>query len=358
MDRLSLLALCLLVCTGQTLHCDWDQSIDPDQGLDLSLIGAVKISEVPDPESCRAKCCADPACDLAQVSFPQDGTPLCLLVGCLDRDRDVCVLRPGTQSKVYRKKGKREADREPQGGGERPRVVPLMESWKPESNQTKNQTSAADYAEHCGAEPQVGPCRAAFQHWYYNSETGSCQSFIYGGCRGNKNNYVSKESCMATCAVRLLPSSKKGAAEDEVSTEYKDDCMATSDPGPCRAAFPMFYHNPNTGTCQSFIYGGCGGNQNRYGTMDECLSRCRRDGSFDHRGKVRDRWTAAVFLFVTLAAISALLLVSLVVITLRRHSLFRRPSSISDKEELLPDPDEQSSLESLAIPESPKPDKV
>lgn len=33
-------------------------------------------------------------------------------------------------------------------------------------------------------------------------------------------------------------------------------------------------------------------------------------------------------------------------------------SLCSDKEELLPDPDEQSSVESLAIPESPKPDKA
>uniref|UniRef100_A0A3Q3WK23 BPTI/Kunitz inhibitor domain-containing protein n=1 Tax=Mola mola TaxID=94237 RepID=A0A3Q3WK23_MOLML len=53
----------------------------------------------------------------------------------------------------------------------------------------------------CGAEPDVGPCKAAFQHWYYNRETTSCQPFIYGGCSGNKNNYVSKESCTAACTV-------------------------------------------------------------------------------------------------------------------------------------------------------------
>uniref|UniRef100_A0A3Q4B4Y8 BPTI/Kunitz inhibitor domain-containing protein n=1 Tax=Mola mola TaxID=94237 RepID=A0A3Q4B4Y8_MOLML len=54
-------------------------------------------------------------------------------------------------------------------------------------------------SERCGAEPDVGPCKAAFQHWYYNRETTSCQPFIYGGCSGNKNNYVSKESCTAAC---------------------------------------------------------------------------------------------------------------------------------------------------------------
>ncbi|XP_078023574.1 kunitz-type protease inhibitor 2 isoform X2 [Epinephelus lanceolatus] len=280
----------------------------------------------------------------------------------------------------------------------------------------ETEMSATDFAERCEAEPEVGPCRAAFQHWYYERKTGSCQPFIYGGCRGNKNNYITKESCMTTCTdacmvtsdpgpcraafpmfyfdpqastcqsfiyggcrgnknrystmekcmsrcsrdVTVLLSSKKVAADvdDEVSTEYKDACMVTSDPGPCRAAFPMFYFDPQASTCQSFIYGGCRGNKNRYGTMEECMSRCSRDGLFDTHGKVRDRWTPAIFLFVTLASISALLLVTFVVITLRRRGLSRRPSSISDKEELLPEPDEQSSLESLTVPESPKPDKA
>lgn len=55
------------------------------------------------------------------------------------------------------------------------------------------------YLELCGAEPEVGPCRAMFQHWYYDSTVGSCKPFTYGGCRGNKNNYVTKQSCMDTC---------------------------------------------------------------------------------------------------------------------------------------------------------------
>uniref|UniRef100_A0A8C2WWN8 Serine peptidase inhibitor, Kunitz type, 2 n=1 Tax=Cyclopterus lumpus TaxID=8103 RepID=A0A8C2WWN8_CYCLU len=354
MGRSSLLAVWVLLCTGLALGCDWDQSVDPDQGLAVinasMMISLDNISEVPDQKSCRAKCCSKSDCDLALVRFPADGLPQCLLVTCVVGGRDVCVLGPATHSRVYRRKGKREAGRQPQEDGKKLDIVPLMVSWQPETNETENQ--------HCGAEPQVGPCRAAFRRWYYNSKTGGCQSFIYGGCRGNKNNYVGKKSCMATCTVRVLSSAKKVSAYEEVSTEYKDGCMAISDPGPCRAAFPMFYYDPNTAACQSFLYGGCRGNQNRYSTMADCLNHCRRDGLFEHRGKVRERWTAAVFLFVTLAAISALLLVTLVVITLRRHSRSRRPPSISDKEELLPHPDEQSSMESLAVPESPKLDKA
>ncbi|KAM9359397.1 kunitz-type protease inhibitor 2 [Symphorus nematophorus] len=234
-----------------------------------------------------------------------------------------------------------------------------------ESEAAPTETSADDFAERCGAEPDIGPCRAAFKRWSYNKETGSCQPFIYGGCRGNKNNYESEESCIAACTVSVLPSSKKSAADedeedegDKVSAEFKAGCLATPDPGPCRAAFPSFYYDPNTATCQSFIYGGCRGNQNRYGSVEDCLNRCSNThGSFRGRGQARDRWTAAVFLFLTLTAISALLLATLVFITLRRRGVSRRPSSISDKEELLPDPDE-SSVDSLSVPESPKPEKI
>ncbi|XP_039986880.1 kunitz-type protease inhibitor 2 [Xiphias gladius] len=465
--RLSLLALCFLVLSGLALDCDWDQSVDPDQGLKpASLVAARHIlgrtEGVSDPESCRAACCDELDCDLALVGFPADGGLQCLLMSCPRGDPDICVLEPSSQFKVYRKKVQREAR------GEKPHVVPLLGSWEPKTNESNsircrlpmkvgscraafprffynvtNQScrsfvyggcdanannfdsqeeceatcsgvtgsvlpdestpappevpakaprmapsfdtmlsedaegpvesepaatesvhpqetgmSADEYAERCEAAPQVGPCRAAFQKWYHNSQTGNCESFIYGGCRGNKNNYVSKESCVATCTVSVLPSPKKSSADDSVSTEYKDQCMATPDPGPCRAAFPEFYYNHKDNTCQSFIYGGCHGNQNRYGTAEECMTRCSRDGSFESRGKTRSRWTAAFFLFATLAAISALLLVTLVLISLKRHRLSRRPLSVSDKEELLSDPEEQSSLESLTVPESPKPNKA
>lgn len=50
--------------------------------------------------------------------------------------------------------------------------------------------------------------------------------------------------------------------------------MGTPDPGPCRAAFTMFYYDASTSTCQSFIYGGCRGNNNRYSSLEECMASC------------------------------------------------------------------------------------
>ncbi|XP_029964150.1 kunitz-type protease inhibitor 2 [Salarias fasciatus] len=217
----------------------------------------------------------------------------------------------------------------------------------PTQSSQKNESSPDGRAELCEAEPEAGPCRAAFQRWFYDRSTGSCRTFVYGGCRGNKNNYPSEDSCVSSCAVQVLPSSKKLAVDQE------DICSATPDPGPCRAAFPMYYYDGASATCQSFLYGGCQGNANRFGTEEECLSRCSSEGDFDRLDRKRSRWTAAVFLFATLTVISVLLLAALIFITLRRHRLPRRPSSFSDKEELLPE--ESSSLDSLSVPESPRP---
>uniref|UniRef100_A0A672LHY0 BPTI/Kunitz inhibitor domain-containing protein n=1 Tax=Sinocyclocheilus grahami TaxID=75366 RepID=A0A672LHY0_SINGR len=54
--------------------------------------------------------------------------------------------------------------------------------------------------ETCAAPSDSGPCRAAFQKFYYEPSTQSCKRFIYGGCQGNLNRYSSEEECMATCS--------------------------------------------------------------------------------------------------------------------------------------------------------------
>ncbi|XP_063350484.1 kunitz-type protease inhibitor 2 [Pelmatolapia mariae] len=228
-----------------------------------------------------------------------------------------------------------------------PRMAPNVPvESDPESADFDKSEVTAEGNEYCEAKPETGPCRASLKHWYYNRETGNCETFMYGGCRGNKNNYPTKESCMQTCTVSVQPSSKK-------SSDNKGMCTEKPDSGPCRAAFTMFYYDLDSASCRPFIYGGCRGNNNRYGSEDECMSSCS-GARLDSHDKVQNHWTAAFFLFVTLTAISALLLATLIIITLRRHRLSRRRSS-SDKEELLPD--EQASVDSLPLPESPKLDQ-
>ena len=52
----------------------------------------------------------------------------------------------------------------------------------------------------CTSPVAVGPCRAAIPRYFYNAERGECESFIYGGCNGNENNFEKAEDCEAMCS--------------------------------------------------------------------------------------------------------------------------------------------------------------
>ncbi|KAM9307828.1 PI-stichotoxin-Hmg3b-like [Gastrophryne carolinensis] len=51
----------------------------------------------------------------------------------------------------------------------------------------------------CVSPAETGPCKIDITRYYYDAETKTCTKFIYGGCRGNGNNYESLEECQATC---------------------------------------------------------------------------------------------------------------------------------------------------------------
>ena len=54
---------------------------------------------------------------------------------------------------------------------------------------------------------------------------------------------------------------------------------SVSETGVCRAALPRWYYNIISGKCEQFIYGGCGGNENNFGTSDECEGNCTTNTS-------------------------------------------------------------------------------
>ncbi|BFF96142.1 chymotrypsin inhibitor SCI-I-like [Drosophila madeirensis] len=56
----------------------------------------------------------------------------------------------------------------------------------------------------CGQEPgkqgEVGQtCFAHFRKYTYYPHMDKCQLFIYGGCDGNDNKFLTMEECEATC---------------------------------------------------------------------------------------------------------------------------------------------------------------
>lgn len=51
----------------------------------------------------------------------------------------------------------------------------------------------------CLLESDTGPCKAKMRRYFFNSETGQCEMFAYGGCRGNANNFGTLVECQRTC---------------------------------------------------------------------------------------------------------------------------------------------------------------
>lgn len=51
-------------------------------------------------------------------------------------------------------------------------------------------------------------------------------------------------------------------------------CMLPKEQGPCVEYTEKFYFDSVKGLCSSFKFGGCFGNENNFGTLDECAFNC------------------------------------------------------------------------------------
>lgn len=57
----------------------------------------------------------------------------------------------------------------------------------------------------CQLRNDTGSCKAFFQNYYYDSTVGQCRQFVYGGCQGNENNFLTLEDCQKACPSRSKP---------------------------------------------------------------------------------------------------------------------------------------------------------
>ncbi|XP_076120437.1 tissue factor pathway inhibitor a [Alosa pseudoharengus] len=112
----------------------------------------------------------------------------------------------------------------------------------------------------CALKKDEGPCKGMIERYYFNIDTGSCESFDYGGCQGNDNNFRTFEDCENMCIVN----------------EEKNPCHLTDEPGPCRGLVPRYFYERQSQKCKRFFYGGCFGNANNFKTMKECEAKCQQ----------------------------------------------------------------------------------
>lgn len=110
----------------------------------------------------------------------------------------------------------------------------------------------------CSQPVEVGPCRAAIPRWHYSTEERACKEFQYGGCSGNDNNFKTESECSQQCAHH----------------SEKDVCTLPRTEGPCRDYKIYWYYNQEVERCGQFYYGGCEGNGNRFETEEECTNAC------------------------------------------------------------------------------------
>lgn len=54
-------------------------------------------------------------------------------------------------------------------------------------------------ADSCRLSQDSGPCSGMVSRFFYNSSSMACETFLYGGCLGNGNNFYSEKECLQAC---------------------------------------------------------------------------------------------------------------------------------------------------------------
>ncbi|XP_077506631.1 uncharacterized protein LOC144115886 isoform X11 [Amblyomma americanum] len=140
----------------------------------------------------------------------------------------------------------------------------------------------------CRLPMDPGSCNDTQERYYFNSQTGLCETFEYGGCEGNKNNFADLDACKTLCEVHVAEDGAAGkdrvhVAEDGVAGKDREMCHQPVDEGHCDtdssgpgATTPevRFYYDVQKELCERFNYQGCGGNDNNFRTVDGCNMTC------------------------------------------------------------------------------------
>eukprot|EP00794_Sanderia_malayensis_P014103 gene14103-15576_t len=151
-----------------------------------------------------------------------------------------------------------------------------------------------------------GPCKGRFIRHHYDKGTKDCVGFIYGGCKGNANNFATAEECVQQCRYRIeLTATKKpseikeneekskavtgcnsefGCCDDQVTPAkginqagcpvYQSHCEYPPSKGNCKARITRWYYNARLKTCNKFIWSGCNENRNNFPDFKACMKSC------------------------------------------------------------------------------------
>ncbi|NXT25850.1 AMBP protein, partial [Syrrhaptes paradoxus] len=107
----------------------------------------------------------------------------------------------------------------------------------------------------CRLSQDPGPCSGMLSRFFYNSSSMACETFLYGGCLGNGNNFYSEKDCLQACRTEAA-------------------CRLPIVQGPCQKLVTRWAFDAAQGKCITFSYGGCKGNGNQFYSEKECKEYC------------------------------------------------------------------------------------
>merc|ERR1719233_1294034 len=110
----------------------------------------------------------------------------------------LCFMAVGTHAKKMMENGSMEKDSK----------YLLLKTKNKNTNENKVETVQSNDGVCSESKGVKGPCRAAHTRWTYDKDSGKCEKFIYGGCKGNGNNFKRKSGCKNKCGKgRVSPAS-------------------------------------------------------------------------------------------------------------------------------------------------------
>uniref|UniRef100_A0A3B5MXL7 Serine peptidase inhibitor, Kunitz type 1 b n=1 Tax=Xiphophorus couchianus TaxID=32473 RepID=A0A3B5MXL7_9TELE len=238
-----------------------------EDGADLLDTQVVSVDE-----ECETLCCQDSRCNLALLE-PRDGeeedTRNCFLFNCVHKNRFVCqfVNQDGYKSYIRRSMYRRYLEAPGEG------VAPPIANAGPDVVLQPGENVTLNGSE------SVALHRAKISDYKWSQQSGDQNLKL------EKTNYDDQVRLSnlqpGSYVLKLTVTDSKGKSGHDTVTikvltpELSTYCLAPLKTGPCRAAFPRWYYNTTTRSCEKFTYGGCLPNKNNFLFNEECMSACR-----------------------------------------------------------------------------------
>ncbi|XP_065661866.1 venom protein 302 [Hydra vulgaris] len=125
-------------------------------------------------------------------------------------------------------------------------------------------------------EPDLCPPRPLCNGGYVKGICGCCDTCakVDGEKCGGLWNMYGKCDVGFVCAQVKRHAKGVCVSIKKISNNKENACALKPETGPCRAAIKVWYYDNKTDTCKRFIYGGCGGNANRFREKKMCQKTC------------------------------------------------------------------------------------